>query len=99
MHYLCNILFTLTALESTIYSSVRFYALLARVSFISYFSKPEKKNLERDSKQNKPFKYKSADSEPLLYFLSPSTILPCITLMLNHSDELLLSVTELQRTG
>lgn len=47
--------------------------------FIAYFSKPGKKLfLERQSKQNKAFKYKSADSESLLHFLSPSTTLPCI---------------------
>lgn len=78
IHYLCNVLFKLTALESAIYSSVRFYALRARISFIYYFSKPEKLFLETESKQNKAFKYKSADSESLLHFLSPSTTLPCI---------------------
>lgn len=75
---ICNVLFKLTALESAIYSSVRFYGLLARVSFIYYFSKPEKIFLERESKQNKAFKYKSADSKSLLHFLSPSATLPYI---------------------
>lgn len=46
-----------------------------------YIISPNQKKkifLEKESKWNKAFKYKSVDSESLLHFLSPSTTLPCI---------------------
>lgn len=95
MHYLCNVLFKLAALESTIYSSVRFYALLARVSFISYFSKWEKKYfLKERASRIKPLNTNRLIQSPfsIFYLLQPHCLV--FTLKLNQSDELLLALCD-----